>query len=155
MKPQKTNIEILYKKYRLNIDFEGEKTAYDLLFNKNSTKDVFQTKAISLYDNEKLIGIGFFDLAEYSGAQVLNFFDPDYHKQSIGKYLTLETMRYLQSINHKYYYVGFKYVGHSKMDYKLFVGEEGVEYLDKDTNQWKFYGDYKSDVCNPPINNRS
>ena len=142
----KDKFEVLYKKYRLNIDFEGEKAAYDLLFNKNSSKDVFQTKTISLYDNEKLIGIGFFDLAEYSGAQVLNFFDPDYHKQSIGKYLTLETMRYLQSINYKYFYVGFEYVGHSKMDYKLFVGEEGVEYLDKNTNQWKFYGDCKSDA---------
>ena len=135
----KDEIESLYAKYRANIDFESEKTAYDLLYNRNNTKDIFISKAICLYDGDKLIGIGLFDLGENSSAQILNFYDPSYAKSGIGKHLTLETLQYLQSISYQYFYVGFKYVGHPKMDYKLFVGEDCVEYLDAEDLQWKPY----------------
>jgi arginyl-tRNA--protein-N-Asp/Glu arginylyltransferase len=92
-----------------------------------------------LYDNEKLIGTGIFDEGEISGAGNMYFFDHEYRRYGIGKYLIILILEYLVANNFTYYYVGFIFIGHLKLDYKLSVEKSGIEYYDPESDKWNLY----------------
>ncbi len=130
----------LYKKYRASIDFDGAWTIEECLFGEENTdKNIYHTKCISVFDGNKLIAGGYFDVGDQAAASILHFFDPDYSRYSLGKYLILLTIDYLKSNHYGFYYPGYVVEGVSKMNYKLFLGKEEAQYFDPETVTWKYF----------------
>lgn len=134
------NHEVLYAVYRESIDFDGAYSIHHSLFGEEDTgKNIFKTKCISVYDQDRLIAGGYFDVGATSAASILHFSDPLYKSYSLGKYLMLLTADFLKSANYKYYYPGYLVAGKEKMNYKLFIGKEVTEYFDPETISWKCF----------------
>jgi leucyl-tRNA---protein transferase len=132
--------EALYATYRESIDFDGALSIHQSLFGEESAeKNIYRTKSISVFDQGKLIAGGYFDVGETSAASILHFFDPLYKDFSLGKYLMLLTVDFLQSSGYKFYYPGYLVAGKDKMNYKLFIGKEATQYFDPETISWKSF----------------
>ena len=133
----------LHQRYRASIDFEGAPSITDCLFGGEViTPSVFNTKTISVYEGKKLIAAGYFDIGEISAASILHFFDPDYKRYSLGKFLILLTIDYLRLHQISYYYPGYVVEGNPKMDYKLFLGREEAQYFDPLTVEWRYFEEH-------------
>ena len=134
--------EELYSLYRASIDFQGALSIEQCLFGDNGVeKNIYQTRCISIYDQNKLIACGYFDLGILSGTSILHSFDPAYKNKSLGKYMMLLTMDYLKLAGFDFYYPGYLVSGISKMDYKLFVGKGATQYFDPGSMTWKVFQD--------------
>ena len=141
--------EELYSLYRASIDFQGALSIEQCLFGDNGVeKNIYQTKCISVYDQNKLIACGYFDLGILSGTSILHSFDPAYKNKSLGKYMMLLTIDFLRSVSSNFYYPGYLVSGISKMDYKLFVGKEATQYFDPGSKTWKVFQD---DILVPDV----
>lgn len=136
---QEEQIE-LHKRYYASIDFDGAVSITDCLFGSEEvTPSIFKTKAVLVYDGTKLIACGYFDVGGTSAASILHFYDPQYSRYSLGKYLTLLTIDYLREEGYQLYYPGYVVQGNPKMDYKLFLGKEEAQYFDPITAEWKYF----------------
>lgn len=129
----------LHQKYRAQIDFDGAWSIEECLFGESELPSVFNTKCISVYDQNRLIAAGYFDVGEKTAASILHFFDPDYSRFSLGKYLILITMDYLKANHYHYYYPGYLVQDVPKMNYKLFLGQALAQYFDPLTATWKYF----------------
>jgi leucyl-tRNA---protein transferase len=130
----------LHKRYRSSIDFDGAWSIEDCLFGEEGTdKNIYNTKCISVFDQDKLIAGGYFDVGDKAAASILHFFDPLYKSNSLGKYLILLTIDYLKLNRYEFYYPGYVVEGLSKMNYKLFLGKEAAQYFDPETVTWKYF----------------
>ncbi len=87
----------------------------------------FYTKTILIYDNQKLIAVGYFDEGLDCIMGLKNLFDPDYHKYSLGKYIMLLKMQYCIEHQIRYYYPGYIACESEVFDYKLFFNAEAIE----------------------------
>lgn len=128
-------IETLYARYRRAIDFDAPETVESCLF-RGSRQNVFDTYAIEIRDNGKLIAVGIFDNGANSIAGIMNFYDPDYRKQSLGKCLMLLKMEYAQVWQKAYYYPGYLASEYPKLNYKLFACEAATEIYNDHTGNW-------------------
>lgn len=134
----------LHLLYRASINFDGAWSIEECLFGDEPvTRSVYNTKCISIYDENKLIAAGYFDLGDTSAASIINFFDPSYRQYSFGKYLILLTVDYLKANDFEFYYPGYLVEDVSKMDYKLFLGEQDVQYFDPETVVWNYFKESK------------
>ncbi len=143
--------EELYARYHQSITFEAVETIHKYLFDDPPAADnIFQTKCISIYDQEKLIAVGYFDVGNDSAAAILNFFDPAYKQYSLGKYLMLIAIDSLKVRGYKFYYPGYLIAGKPKMDYKLFLGKEATQFYNPETKMWEAYheGLHRADSMN-------
>lgn len=138
----------LHHQYRASINFDGALSIADCLFGDDySGNNIYTTKCISVFDQKKLIAVGYFDVGEVSAASILHFFDPAYGKYSPGKYLILLTIDYLRHHRYTWYYPGYIIEGLPKMDYKLFLGKESAQYFDQEAIDWKYFS-LRQDVLN-------
>ncbi len=132
--------EELYTRYRAAIDFQGSLSIKQCLFGDNEIeKNIYQTKCISVYDQNKLIAGGYFDMGDKTGTSILHFFDPAYKNKSLGKYMMLLTMDYLKLAGFEFYYPGYLVSGIPKMDYKLFMGKEATQYYEPESKTWRHF----------------
>jgi len=132
----------LHRRYRASIDFDGALTIQECLFgDDDTTKNIFNTRCISVFDDGKLIAGGYFDVGENSATSILHFSDPLYQSNSLGKYLILLTVDYLKSNGYTFYYPGYVVEGLPKMNYKLFLGKEEAQYFDPEMVMWKYFQD--------------
>lgn len=132
--------EELFVRYGQSIDFDGALSVRHGLFGEEGIdRRVYKTKCISVYDGNRLIAGGYFDVGSQSATSILHFFDPLYKKYSLGKYLMLLTADFLRTNGYTYYYPGYLVAGLPKMDYKLFIGKEVTQYFDPETKTWKSY----------------
>jgi arginyl-tRNA--protein-N-Asp/Glu arginylyltransferase len=132
----------LYSRYRGSIEFNGALTIrQSLLDEEDSNRNIFKTNCISIYDGGRLIAGGYFDIGQVASASILHFFDPEYKRYSLGKYLILLTIDFLKSNGFEFYYPGYVIAGNPKMDYKLFLGKEAAYYFDPGTESWKIFED--------------
>lgn len=129
----------LHKRYHSAIDFDGAVSIEDCLFGGPESDSIFNTKCISVFDHDKLIAGGYFDVGDKAAASILHFFDPEYGRYSPGKYLILLTIDYLKSHGYEFYYPGYVVEGIEKMNYKLFLGREEAQYFDPLTVSWKYF----------------
>jgi len=129
-------LEPLYARYRSNLDFESYTSVFSAIHHGDASSSIFHTKLIMLYDIDKLIGVALFDLGETSAAGIMYFFDPEYSRYGIGKYLVILVLKYLVANHLNYYYAGYIFIGHPKMDYKLSVEKSGIEYYDFKSGNW-------------------
>ena len=66
----------------------------------------------------------------------MNFYDPNYRKYSLGKYLMLLKINYAQQQQYDYYYPGYVVSYYPKFDYKLFAAESATEVFDAINDRW-------------------
>ena len=128
-------LETLYALYRNSIDFDTYETVESCLLN-GVTHSLFDTYVIEVRDGGTLIAAGIFDRGNRSIAGIVNFYDPTYRRQSLGKYLMLLKMDVAQRQHLDYYYPGYIVVNYPKFDYKLFACEAATEVYDERYDQW-------------------
>ena len=87
------------------------------------THPPFDTREVAVYDGDKLIAIGWFDLGRRAAAGLLGMHDPAYAKHGLGIYTMLEEMAYARSHSARWYYPGYVVPGVPAFDYKLGLGQ--------------------------------
>ena len=127
--------ESLYARYKQNISFETSASLRHLLYGKSS-RSIFNTYEICIYDKSRLIAVGYFDLGANSAAGITCFYDPEYKKFSLGKYLIYLKIEYCKQSGLRYFYPGYFVPGYSFFDYKLAIAHRQLEYLQLRTGQW-------------------
>ena len=127
--------ESLYAKYKQNIAFETSASLRHLLYGK-SNRSIFNTHEVCIYEESRLIAVGFFDLGADSAAGITCFYDPDYKKFSLGKHLIYLKLEYCKKSGLLHFYPGYFVPGYAFFDYKLTIGRSNLEYLQLRTNQW-------------------
>ena len=128
--------EELYARYYQAVDFEGNPSLADLLLDGNS-HNVFDTNILEVRDGDRLIAAGVFDSGADSIAGIVNFYDPVYHKYSLGKYLMLRKLEHARHHELAYYYPGYLVHNYPKFDYKLFACPAATEVFNAATYQWR------------------
>lgn len=131
-----TEKEELYANYKQSLPFQTSESLRHLLFGKTETHSVFTTYEVTLYDHNKLIGCGFFDEGEISAEGITSFYDPEYRKHSLGKYLIYLKIQYCQELKLCYFYPGYFVPGYSYFDYKLTIAKSALQYLQLSSQQW-------------------
>jgi len=128
--------EALYTRYYQSIDFDANPSLADLLL-EGSRHNVFDTNALEVRDGERLIAVGVFDSGTQTIAGIVNFYDPDYRKHSLGKYLMLLKLEHARRHELAYYYPGYLVHNYPKFDYKLFACPAATEVFNAHTHQWR------------------
>lgn len=134
----------LYARYREWIDFDGPPTAQAFLFDeytptRSRRKSIFESQMLEVRDEGKLIAVGIFDLGQRATAGIMNFFDPEYRKNSPGKFLMLKKMEYALEEGMDWYYPGYIGYRFPKFDYKLYPGPRFAEIFDPVQEDWISY----------------
>ena len=137
-------IEELWAHYKGFIDFEVARTVAMNIYD-SEMHNQFNTKLVTVRDNEKLIAVGYFDVGKNSIASILHFYHQEYKKYSLGKYLLLIEMEYAIKNGINYYYTGYINTLNSKYDYKLFCGKDAIEFYMKNEKKWIPWNSFKSD----------
>lgn len=119
-------IEELYSRYRASIDFDGNDSVGTCLLGA-SEEDFFPGRMWEVRDDEKLIAVGYFDEGAGSCAGILNFFDLEYRKYSLGLWLYFESVAFAELSGKTFFYPGYIGLDFPKFDYKLDVGKERIE----------------------------
>lgn len=143
----KFNKEInhLYSVYRERVKFDAPPNIDSFLFGNGDTA-TFDSKSIEVRDGRHLIAVGYFDEGEKSIMGNMNFYDPDYGKFSLGKYLMLLKMQYAIEKGMEHYYTGYIALTNNKFDYKLFPNSKAIEvYLPQMGGVWRDYDQFGKD----------
>jgi arginyl-tRNA--protein-N-Asp/Glu arginylyltransferase len=140
--PEKEN---LFERYRASVTFEASTSLTMLLMGKTATQNVYDTYEIDIYDNDKLIAVGYFDLGDKSAMGITSIYDPMYKKYSLGKYLIYLKIAYCKSLGMDYFYPGYFVPSYSYFDYKLTIGRSSLEFLQLKSHQWKHIREFTSD----------
>jgi arginyl-tRNA--protein-N-Asp/Glu arginylyltransferase len=127
--------EALYARYRQNLDFDTSATLEALLLD-GATHTVFRTEIVEVRDQNQLIAAGILDTGSDSIAGIVNFYEPAYHKHSLGKYQLLLKTEHARRQQKAYYYPGYLVHGDPKFDYKLFACLAATEVFDALNSQW-------------------
>ena len=128
--------EALYARYRQALDFETAPSLEALLLD-GASYSIFDTQVVEVRAEGQLIAAGIFDQGARSLAGIVNFYDPDYRKYSLGKYLMLCKLEYARRQQLAYYYPGYLVHGYPKFDYKLFASPAATEVFDDFNSQWR------------------
>jgi len=127
--------EELYSTYKTGVAFQPSESLEKLLFN-GSELNIYNTFEITIYDEKKLIAVGYFDMGKDSAAGITSFYDPAYKKYSLGKFLIYKKMLYCKSQQISYFYPGYFAPGCKAFDYKLEFGKDMMEYYDLGSGEW-------------------
>lgn len=128
-------LEALYDLYWNNLDFDAPYSVESCLMG-GSPQTVFDTYVIEIRDQGELIAAGIFDKGSQTIAGIMNFYHPDYHRLSLGKYLMLLKIRYAQQQGKSHYYPGYLIGNYPKFDYKLFACQAATEVYDATNGEW-------------------
>lgn len=88
----------------------------------------------SVYEGPKLIACSFIHLGETAVSATYCFFDPDFHRRSLGTYTMLLEIQLARQMGKQYYYHGYCYDVPSQFDYKL--NFDNIESMDWKTGAW-------------------
>ena len=127
--------EALFALYQNHVAFDTAPNLQQLLFGYGEN-DIYETREICIYDGTKLIACGFFDFGKTSSAGITCFYDPDYKKYSLGKYLMYLKMDFSKRHQLDFFYLGYFAPGYPLFDYKLELSRKTLEYLDLATDVW-------------------
>jgi arginine-tRNA-protein transferase len=133
--------ELLFQKYNSSTNFEGYQSLKQCLYRKEENQEIFNTWSVTVSHHDQIIARGIIDLGETSVLAKVNFFYPVYKKYSMGKFLMLKTLEFMQERGLEWYYPGYIIVGRPKFDYKLFLGKDSAEYYDPEIEAWRKYCD--------------
>jgi leucyl-tRNA---protein transferase len=128
--------EQLFEQYKASVPFEASSSLENLLYGKLFPLNIYHTLEVCLYDHEKLIGVGFFDMGKETAAGISSFYDPSYKKNSLGKYLIYLKIEYCRLLGLQYFYPGYFVPGYSMFDYKLEIARASLEYYSLAHKSW-------------------
>lgn len=128
--------ENLFKRYRETVSFKAAPSVQQLLFGKDSLHNIYNTFELNVYHESKLIACGYFDIGKSSAAGISSFYDPDYKKYSLGKFLIYLKINYCKELGMQYFYPGYFVPGYSYFDYKLKIGKEALSYYNVTAGKW-------------------
>lgn len=128
--------EDLFSRYRREVSFEASPSLHHLMFGKDLLHNVFRTYEVTIRDQGKLIGCGFFDVGKLSAAGISSFYDPEYKKNSLGKYIIFLKIDHCVKNGLRYFYPGYFVPGYPAFDYKLKIHNTAIEYLQLRTGRW-------------------
>ncbi|HEY8933687.1 MAG TPA: GNAT family N-acetyltransferase [Cyclobacteriaceae bacterium] len=137
--------EALYATYKQSVPFNASASLHQLLYGKSAMPDIYNTHEIKLYDDNKLIAIGYFDIGKRSAAGISSFYDPAYKKYSLGKYLIYSKMEYCRKMKLQYFYPGYFAPGYPAFDYKLSMGKKALQYFQLKSGQWLTINKFSQD----------
>ena len=129
-------LEELYARYRASITFDAPESVESFLLG-GATHNLFNTAVLELRDGERLVAAGIFDRGARSLAGIMNFYDPAYHRHSLGKYLMLLKIEHARQQQLDYYYPGYVVHNFPKFDYKLFPCPAATEVFDCFSREWR------------------
>lgn len=129
-------MEELFVAYKSIRPFETAESLVRLLY-QTEQKSIFKTKVILLFDQAKLIGLGFFDLGQETVEGIVTAFHPDYKKYSLGKYLMLQKMLFAKENGFLFFYPGYIAPDYKIFAYKQDLAKGFTEYFDIFTANWK------------------
>lgn len=92
------------------------------------------TNEISVYDDDRLIALSYFDCGKNSIASSLALYDLSYQKYRLGTFTMLKEIEFGIKNGFKYYYPGHLLDNNPVYNYKLSVGH--CQFLDEN-NEWK------------------
>jgi leucyl-tRNA---protein transferase len=127
--------EALFSKYKEGISFDASASLHHLLFG-TASHTIYNTFEVNIYDSDKLIATGFFDLGDTSAAGISSFYDPAYKKYSLGKFLIYLKIEHCKNQGLKYFYPGYFVPGYPLFDYKLEIGRSALQYLQFSSYRW-------------------
>ncbi len=130
--------EELYSLYRESVNFSTSETSRSYL-HQFELENPFDSWMVEVRDATRLIAVGYFDKGATAIAGILNFYHPEYHKYSLGKFLILKKMDYAVACNMPWYYTGYISTANTKFDYKLFPDASAVEVYLPLENVWMPY----------------
>jgi arginyl-tRNA--protein-N-Asp/Glu arginylyltransferase len=136
--------EELFVRYKESVPFDPPQSITSLLMGK-STHNVFNTHEVCVYDEDKLIAAGFFDLGSASAAGISSIYDPAYKKFSLGKFLIYLKIAYCKQQGMRYFYPGYFVPGYSLFDYKLSMGSHALQFLSIAEQKWLAIKNYGED----------
>ncbi len=144
-------IEELYQRYRANLKFEPSETVNLCLNGKPETLPLaeFDTKTIQIRDGEKLIAASYFDMGKLTMMDITNFYDPNYKKYSLSKYMMLLKMELGNKIGMHFYYPGYLALNTTIFDYKIFPTAEAMEVYIPEHQKWHSYNELKKEGLIP------
>jgi arginyl-tRNA--protein-N-Asp/Glu arginylyltransferase len=128
--------EALFSLYKNVVSFNASASLHALLYGK-ALENIYHTHEVNIYDNNRLIASGFFDVGAVSAAGITSFYDPVYSKYSLGKYLIYLKINYCRQRNLQYFYPGYFVPGYAFFDYKLGIGKSALQYLQLRSAQWR------------------
>ncbi|MES2520479.1 MAG: arginyl-tRNA--protein arginylyltransferase [Bacteroidota bacterium] len=127
---------ILFNKYKSSVPFDTSPSLSHLLYD-NGYSNVYDSYEICVYDHQKLIACGIIDLGKNSSEGIVCFYDPDYKKYSLGKYLMLLKIEFCKKRGMGFFYPGYFAPNYPMFDYKLDLSDSSMEFLELSTNQWQ------------------
>lgn len=128
--------ELLYQQYRETKPLDWSDSLESILYGDRSN-NLFNTHIMNVYDGEKLVAAGFFDIGTASAAGICNFYDPSYKKFSLGKFLYYSEVLYCIENGLTYFYPGYITPGLSMFDYKVHMHFDSLEAYDPITRSWE------------------
>lgn len=128
--------EALFAKYKQHISFQASSSLRSLLYG-NEYENVFNTRLINMYEDNRLIATGAFDLGDRSAAGIFSVYDPAYKNFSPGKYLIYEKIHFCKKEGFAWFYPGYYVPGYPMFDYKKEIGKPALEYYVRGENVWR------------------
>jgi arginyl-tRNA--protein-N-Asp/Glu arginylyltransferase len=129
--------EVLYARYREMLSFTVSDSLHHLLLGKGDGSSIYNTYEVTLYDQDKLVGCGFFDLGGNSAQGIVSFYDPEYKKYSPGKYLIYSKIQFCKDLGLQYFYPGYFVPGNPFFDYKLKIARSALQFLHISSASWR------------------
>lgn len=131
--------EELYARYLASVPFDGYPSVRDALYGEEdpATGTIYDTNALIVSDGDRAVAMGIFDTGAQAAASILHFYDPDYARYSLGKYLILQTLDVIRERGCRWYYPGYVVTGDRRFDYKLFLGRDKASYFDPGLQAWQ------------------
>lgn len=134
--------EALFARYREGLSFAVSESLQHLLLGKEPVESIYNTHEVTVYDGHKLIACGFFDLGENSAQGIISFYDPEYKKYSLGKFLIYSKIQYCKDLGLQYFYPGYFVPGNPFFDYKLHIANSALQFLHLGSGQWRNISDF-------------
>jgi arginyl-tRNA--protein-N-Asp/Glu arginylyltransferase len=133
-------LEELYARYHASINFNASETLEGVLF--DVSRVVYDSYLIEVRDNGRLVAAGVFDRGKDAIAGIVNFYDPEYKKYSLGKLLVLLKYQYCLHSRIPWYYPGYFSPTYAKFNYKLFLDKRATEVYLPVVNEWIQYHNF-------------
>ncbi len=133
-------LDALHKRYAASVKFAACQDLETILV--DIYNDVYDSFMIEVRDDGKLIAVGVLDLGNNAIEGIINIYDPDYKKHSLGKYLILMKYRFCVAHNIPYYYPGYYMPEHPLFHYKLFLDTASTEVYVPETDLWMGYDEF-------------
>ena len=141
--------ELLYQKYRETKPHPWPASLESILYGE-SAENIYNTRTTSIYLDDVLVGVGYFDIGENAAAGIVNCYDHRYSKYSPGKFLYLLAIQYCQQHGFEYFYPGYVAPGNAHFDYKLDFHKPSLEFYEAASQRWLPFSDYNEN--NLPLN---